>query len=92
MRRDARRDDNEPSLIRIAKQFGALWVQAPPLDGWIRFRECWTPVEIKNPDGRNRYTPAQVKFLALCKEQGVPVWTWRSNLDVFESLGAEVSA
>lgn len=89
-RYDARRDANEQDLLKILRQFGAVWVQAPPLDGWCCFRERWTPVEIKN--GKNKYTEAQVLFLALCKERNAPVWTWRTELDVFESLGAKQTA
>lgn len=89
-RYDARRDTNEPDLLKILRQFGAIWVQQGPLDGWCCFRERWTPVEIKF--GKNKYTEAQVLFLALCKERNAPVWTWRTELDVFESLGAKVTA
>lgn len=93
-----RRDTNEPDLLKVLRQFGAVWVQQGPLDGWCCWREHWTPVEIKRPDGpkggRNHrhYTDAQVLFLALCKERNAPVWTWRVPLDVYESLGAKVTA
>lgn len=92
MRQDAKRDANEPDLLKIVSQFGAVWVKAPPLDGWCCFRERWTPVEIKNPEGRNRYTDAQILFLAACRERNSPVWTWRTERDVFESLGARQTA
>lgn len=88
--RAAKRDTNEPALISIVKQFGALWVQQGPLDGWVSFRGRWTPVEIKH--GSNGYTDAQVLFLAKCKERNAPVWTWRDERDVFESLGAQQTA
>lgn len=88
----AKRDANEPILVRTAQQFGALWIEAGPLDGWILFRERWTPVEIKNESGRNRFTESQVLFLAACRERNAPVWTWRTELDVFESLGAKQTA
>ena len=87
-----KRDANEGALLKIVKQFGAEWVQAPPLDGWCCWRERWVPVEIKNEDGRNRYTEAQLLFLAKCKERNAPVWTWRTERDVFESLGARQTA
>jgi hypothetical protein len=92
MRHAAKRDANEPELLKIVKQFGAVWIQAPPLDGWCCFRERWTPVEIKNEEGRNRYTDSQVLFLASCRERNAPVWTWRTERDVFESLGARQTA
>lgn len=89
-RYDARRDQNEPELIKVLRQFGATWNTNGPLDGWVGWRERWTPVEIKTAKGR--YTEAQILFLALCKERGLPVFTWRSELDVFESLGAKQTA
>lgn len=90
MRLAARRDANEPALITIAKQFGALWIQTGPLDGWIFYRHTWTPVEIKAPKGH--YKPSQVKFFARCKEREAPVWVWRTERDVFESMGAKQTA
>lgn len=90
MRRAAKRDANEPELLEIVKAFGAVWICAPPLDGWVIWRGQFIPVEIKN--GKNRYTDSQVKFLAQCKERNAPVWTWREPRDVFESLGARQTA
>ncbi len=92
MRYAAKRDGNESELVKVARKFGAVWIQAPPLDGWLFFRGDWTPVEIKNLDGKNRYTEAQVLFLARCKERSARVWTWRTERDVFESLGGFQSA
>lgn len=95
---DARRDQNEPDLLKIVRQFGAAWIYDGPLDGWCGWRERWVPVEIKRPDGPKggrsgrHYTEAQILFLALCKERNTPVWTWRCELDVFESLGAKQTA
>lgn len=89
-RYDARRDTNEPELVKILRQFGATWNDNGPLDGWCGWRERWVPVEIKN--GKNKYTAVQILFLALCKERALPVWTWRTELDVFESLGAKQTA
>jgi len=93
-----RRDANEQDLLKILHQFGAGWIAEGPLDGWVIWRERWTPVEIKRPDGPRggrsdrHYTEAQILFLALCKERNAPVWTWRSERDVFESLGAKQTA
>lgn len=92
MRWAVKRDANEPVLIGLAQGLGAQWEFGPPLDGWVCFRRQWTPVEIKNPDGRNRYTDSQVLFLARCKERQAPVWTWRDEADVLASLGAKIGA
>lgn len=92
MRRAAKRDANENDLVTFAEQIGAGWVQTGPLDGWAIWHERWYPVEIKNPDGKNEYTKAQVLFLTLCKERNAPVWTWRTVDDVLKSLGGRIAA
>lgn len=92
MRYAAKRDANESTLIAVLRQFGAVWIEAPPLDGWCFWCGDWTPVEIKNEEGRNRYTRLQIDFIALCKARSAPVWTWRTDRDVFESLGARQTA
>lgn len=88
----ARRDDNEPELIQLARQIGAEFEKIGPLDWWCGFRGRWVPLEIKNPDGKNQYTDSQIRFLARCKERQLPVWTWRDEQDVLKSLGAYRSA
>lgn len=85
-----RRDTNEPELLKIVSQFGAEWDDNGPLDGWCGWRERWVPVEIKH--GKNKYTRAQILFIAMCKQRGLPVWTWRNEMDVYESLGARRTA
>lgn len=90
MRWAQRRDDNEHTLVSIAKQFGAVWKPTGPLDGWLGHRGLWTPVEIKH--GSNPYTPIQRDFLAMCRQRKLPVFTWRTDRDVFESLGARQTA
>ncbi len=87
-----RRDANEGPLVRLARSLGALLVQAGPLDWWMWWRGRWVPVEIKNREGRNRYTDIQVEFLAAAGERGAPVLTWRDESDVLRDLGARVSA
>lgn len=92
MRYAAKRDANEPELVRIARQLGAQMEQFPPLDWWCFARGYWVPVEIKNPDGRNQYTDEQVLFLARCKERGSPAWTWRTPEDVVKSFNGRIAA
>lgn len=88
----ARRDNNDATLAKLARDLGATLIQAPPLDYWCGFRERWLAVvEIKRPDKegwKNEYTPDQIKTLILLKERGLPVWTWRVENDVLKSLGA----
>jgi hypothetical protein len=81
------RDANEPKLLAAAAKCGALWVQAGPLDGWVRpvsgrYPRQWIPVEIKNPDGKNRYEKSQIEFMDLCNAIGAPYFTWRTTDDV----------
>jgi hypothetical protein len=92
VRRAAKRDANENDLVGYAEQLGLMWVQTGPLDGWALWREHWYPVEIKNVDGKNKYTDAQVLFLARCKERNAPVWTWRTLDDVMKSLNCRIAA
>lgn len=92
MRYAAKRDANEHALVSVAREIGAMLVQAPPLDWWCWFRGRWMLVEIKNPQGLNKLTEGQVLFLAECKRYGVPVWIWRTERDVLDSLGARRTA
>jgi hypothetical protein len=42
-------------------------------------------VEIKRPEREghaNEYTPAQLKFIAMCDITGAPYYTWRTDKDV----------
>lgn len=86
----ARRDANEPALVRTAIALGAEMIRAGPLDWWAGVRGRWVPVECKSRLGR--YTPAQQHFLRLCEARGLPVWTWRTEDDVLRDLGARRSA
>ena len=90
--RHGRRDGNESHLISLALGMGAYWVQAPPLDGWIFFRGKWTPVEIKNPEGKDELTKAQIRFRIQCNEHQAPHFLWRTLDDVCRDLGAKVTA
>lgn len=92
---DAKRDANENALVALAEQIGARWVQAPPLDGWVGWRGKWFPCEIKDPSReghKDEFTAKQITFRARAKLAGLPFWTWRTERDVLESLGARVSA
>jgi len=88
------RDANEDPLVQLAERLGAAWHQGPPLDGWICFRGVWVPVEIKTGarlGWADEYTPAQRRFLEWSTRRCAPVWTWRTDADVFASLGAKVT-
>jgi hypothetical protein len=80
------RDANEGQLVLAAEQIGAGWIEAGPLDGWTVHKGVWVPVEIKNPQGRNRYQRGQAEFITLCGRIGAPVFTWRTVDDVISTL------
>jgi len=82
------RDANERTLVQIAERLGVVWQEGGPLDGWVFRRGHWEPVEIKNPDGRNRLQPRQKEFIEMCRRIGASVHIWRSEGDVLASLGA----
>jgi hypothetical protein len=88
-----RRDGNEPELVLLARQIGALmWPLSEPVDWLVGWRGRWYPTEIKNPDGRNRATEQQILFSAAAKERQLPVWVWRTEDDVLRDLGARRAA
>ena len=90
------RDANEDELVKVAKQLGAQWWQAPPFDGWVLHRGVWLgPTEIKMPEREglaHEYTPQQKRFIAWAKANNAPHLTWRTAADVIERLGGRVSA
>jgi hypothetical protein len=91
MRRTRRRDENEPDLVRLARQLGAvMWLLDEPVDWLCGWRGSWYPTEIKNVHGRNRLTSPQELFLATAKERALPVWIWRSQADVLRDLDASI--
>lgn len=85
-----KRDANEPDLLTVARRLGAQFEKVGPLDWWCGFRGRWVPLEIKTDDGT--YTPKQVNFIARCQQYGLPVWTWRTEADVYRDLGARRAA
>lgn len=80
------RDANEPALKAVAERLGAVIVEGGPLDLWAYARGLWVPVEVKNPEGRNRLQPSQVEFRQLCERIGAPTWLWRTADDVIANL------
>jgi hypothetical protein len=82
-----RRDGNEPELVRMARQVGAVcWPLAEPVDWLVGWRGRWYPCEIKNGKA-GRFTAQQIIFSAAAKERELPVWVWRSEADVLRDLG-----
>lgn len=79
------RDANEPAILRVLEQMNVEWIEAGPLDGWIYIGQ-WTPVEIKNPDGRNRLQRGQKQFIEDCQALGRPHMVWRGVSDAIADV------
>lgn len=82
----AKRDANEHELVTHARRLGVLFEKIGPLDWWVGWRGRWVPLEIKTEEGT--YTEKQILFLARCRERQLPVWTWRTENDIYRDLGA----
>lgn len=86
------RDVNEPALILVAQHLGA-WCErnCGPFD-WVVYatvgqHPCqWIPTEIKNPEGKNEFTVAQVEFMREADRRGAAYWIWRTEDDVIRDL------
>lgn len=65
MRRAAKVDENQAEIIEALRSvFVAVEVIGQPLDLLICHRSETSMMEIKNPDGRDALTKAQVDFIA----------------------------
>jgi hypothetical protein len=91
----AKRDAKESDLVILARELGAYWICAAPLDGWLWWRGFWRLVEVKNPacEGhKDEYTPDQLKLMMSLRERGIAWHVWRTEADVYRDLGARRSA
>jgi hypothetical protein len=89
--RDVRQEPDVANLVAVARQLGAVWVIAPPLDGWVWYRGHWWPVEISRPEREGHAgvrSPTQERFVGVCGIHGARWLTWRSTRDVLGSLRA----
>jgi hypothetical protein len=91
-RRACRRDRNEPELVRLARQIGAvMWPLAEPVDFLVGWRGKWVPTEIKNGEA-GKLTPQQILFSGEARARELPVWIWRTPEDVLRDLQARLTA
>ncbi len=91
----ARRDDNEKPLVVLARAIGGVWIYAPPFDGWLCWRGQWKLVEVKNPNCEghaDEYTDDQIKLMANLKARGIRWEIWRTENDVYQTVGARWTA
>ena len=80
------RDDNEPELKLTSEMMGMPCFEGGPLDLWIPW--VWgtfMPIEVKNPNGKNRYQQSQIDFMAECDRNGWQYLTWRTFDDVYDT-------
>jgi hypothetical protein len=96
MRRAARRDANEPELIRFARELGAWLIPLDePVDWLLAWQGQWQLVEIKQPhrEGHvHEFSDAQRDFQRECGERRMRIHVWRTDQDVLATLGARRAA
>ncbi len=95
MRLAAKRDANELLLVRIFESLGGVWWYGGPLDGYAAHSK-WdgyaVPTEIKNPEGRDRLTESQKKFIRDCMRYELHYFVWRYENDIYRAVGAQRTA
>jgi hypothetical protein len=65
VRRAAKIDDNQPSIVKALKDIGASTEYIKkPVDLLVCFRGETSLMEVKNRDGKNQLTREQVEFIA----------------------------
>jgi len=70
MRHDARRDDNEAEIVKALEAIGCtVYRMDRPVDLLCGYRARNYLLEVKNPDGLNKLTKAQEKFIPQWKGQ-----------------------
>lgn len=92
----ARRDLNEPELVRVARKLHwRLWKMHEPSDFLGLHRGVWHPIEIKNPEYEGQaseFTAQQKLFHTDVKNCGGRVLVWRTELDVINDSQGRVGA
>lgn len=95
MRRAAKVDDNQPGIIKALNRVGvSTEILGKPLDLIVNARFCCPHcskeieggrtalMEVKNPDGKNEYTKAQVEFIAR----------WPGKIHIARSVDEAIAA
>jgi hypothetical protein len=76
MRRAARTDSNQQAIVQALRAVGALpYYIKEPCDLIVGYRGKNTLLEIKNRDGKDQLTKAQVEFIATWPGQIEVVYT-----------------
>jgi hypothetical protein len=89
MRRAAKVDDNQTEIVKRLRKIGvSVEIIGKPLDLLICHRGVTSLAEVKNLDGRNRHTEAQIDFRARWPGK---IYTFTSpDQAAAEVLGPEV--
>ena len=88
-----RRDGNQRLIVQVLEGVNrVVLVLEHPLDLVVESRcacgrKGWLPMEVKNPNGRNRLTENQVAFIAMCEEKGLPIAVVRNDIEALEAVG-----
>lgn len=65
MRRAAKVDANQDGIVKALRKIGvAVEVIGKPLDLLLCHRKETSLMEVKNPDGKDEFTKAQIEFIA----------------------------
>lgn len=91
MRRAARRDANEPAIVRALEAVGAtVYRFHTPVDLWAMARGRWAWLEVKRPDKRGDLTEIERRFLELCAAYGAPAHVVTTPGEALRALGFHV--
>lgn len=84
MRRAAKSDANQAGIVKRLRQIGvSVEVIGKPVDLLICHRGETAIAEVKNEDGKNRYTKAQLEFFQRWPGK---IFTFRSPDDAVQQL------
>lgn len=88
----ARRDNNHHELVQIATDIGGQWLPDGPWDGWLKWRERWHLVEIKDPKKEGHADEFTDHQVVLMSRGFRPDAIWRTEHDVYQTMGVRVGA
>lgn len=89
-RYDKKRDKNEPLIRAELLGRGVIsWQLDTPVDllCWSVVEDKFFLIEVKNKEGKNKFTDAQVDFFVQVSELGLPVFIVHEADDIERILG-----
>jgi hypothetical protein len=91
MRRAARRDGNESSVLLPVAPLNGFWLATGPFDGFLWDRRQWHLCEVKRPDKQgwdSEFTDVQKSLIIQLNERNIPLNILRTQDDTLKLLGA----